>query len=409
MFRRLRVQLTAWYLSILALVLTIFGAGTLLISRTIFLNSLDDANRRALAPIVESFAKDDDSLVDLIHELSELTLDKDEHLALLTTRGKVLYARGVQLDPEPPLRQGGSHHEGGPNALRLYVTPLEQHGVIKGHLRIGRSLAGPIQTMRVLALTMGAMIPLALLIAWTGGTLLAAHAVRPVEEAMSRERQFTRDASHELRTPLAVILSQAQLALEHPELPAPVRGKLEVVIDTARKMGTLVADLLTLGRGDAGIQGPMLRLSLADLVEEEVEAMEAVAHERGKALELIPPTDGAWIDGDPGRLGQLVRNLLDNALRYGTAPLRVRVSTEGDAVRLAVSNAGTPLTAADQKQLFDRFYRAESGRALNPEGTGLGLAIARTIARAHGGDLTVQSNEQETRFTLRLPRASTRA
>lgn len=404
MFRRLKLRLTAWYLSVLALVLLSFGAGTFLITHRMLVASLDDANRRALAPIVARFAAEDDTLGDLTHELSELVLERDEHLAVLTPRGKVLYARGVQLDPEPPLTLGASRH-GGPTPLRLFVAPLVQDGVLKGHLRIGRSVGSARQTMAILGWTMGGLIPLALLVAWAGGSLLATQAVRPVEAAMERERQFTRDASHELRTPLTILLTQAQLAREAPDLPPATAAKLDVVIDTARKMASLVEDLLTLGRGDAGLHGPTLRFSLAELVEDEVAALSSVARAQGRTLELAAPADGAWVDGDPGRLGQVVRNLLDNAVRYGDPPLSVRVATEPDGVSLTVTNAGGALSAHDQRHVFDRFYRAEAGRARHPSGTGLGLAIARTIARAHGGELSVRSNAEGTAFTLRLPGA----
>ncbi|HEY9855095.1 MAG TPA: HAMP domain-containing sensor histidine kinase [Stenomitos sp.] len=404
MFRRLRARLTAWYLSILALALVLFGFGTLLSTRTLLVHNLDVTNRQVLRPSLERFASREDSLTDITHELDELALEPGEHLAVLTPKGKVRFSRGVRLDREPPLVVGSSWH-GGPTPLRIYIAPLRQNGEVKGYLRIGRSLDAGLRAMRLLAWTMAAMVPLVLLVAWAGGRWLSAKAVQPVEAAMERERQFTRDASHELRTPLTVILTQAQLAMEQPDLAPSVRSKLGVIETTARKMRSLVEDLLTLGRGDAGLHGSTLRFSLLELVEDELEALAPLAQERGLAFDLAPPSDGRWVEGDPGRLGQVVRNLLDNALRYGQAPIRVSFGPDPDAVTLRVSNAGPPLSATDRERLFDRFYRAEAGRARNPEGTGLGLAIARAIARAHHGDLTVHSEAGTTAFTLRLPRA----
>lgn len=408
MFQRLRHQLTGWYLSILAVVLVVFALGTVLAAGAMLRAEVDEGNRRALAPILQSFASDDSTIAEIIHELSELALAENEHLALLTPRGRVLYARGLQLDPEPAVQRGVSLYHGRA-PLRLFVEPLERDGTVRGYLRIGRSVEGIRSTMHIMMLTMAAMIPLALLIAWLGGRWLAAKAVRPIEEAMARERQFTRDASHELRTPLSVVLSQAQLALDQPEVTPALQTKLEVIVRTVRKMGALVEDLLTLGRGDAGIHGKTLRFSLEEVVEEEVQALESLAAERGIRFELSPATDGAWVDGDPGRLAQVVRNLLDNALRYGQAPIRIGFASEADVVSLSVSNAGEGISPGEQARLFDRFHRSQAGRALNPDGTGLGLAIARAIARAHRGDLTMCSTEAATVFTLRLPRATDHA
>lgn len=408
MFRHLRHQLTAWYLSILALVLVAFGVGSFLATQALLLGAIDETNRRSLAPYLERFGSHDESMAELVHELSELGIGERDHLAILTPRGRVLFARGQQLDPEPPLQLGASNYPG-TAPMRLYLAPLKQPYHMKGYVRIGRSLDGSQQALRIMALTMGTMIPLALLLAWVGGSWLAVKAVRPVEEAMARERQLTRDASHELRTPLSVLLSQAQLALEGPDLPAPLASKLEVIVKTVRKMSTLVEDLLTLGRGDAGIQGKPLRFSLMEVVEDELQALDPLATEHGASFELSPASDGAWVTGDPGQVAQVIRNLLDNALRYGRAPIRLSFGCTPESVSLSVSNAGEPLTSEDLERVFDRFFRADAGRALNPDGSGLGLAIARAIARAHGGDLVARSSEAETVFTLRLPKASGRS
>lgn len=407
MLQRLKRRLSTYYLSVLALILVGYGLGVYVSTRTVLLQGFDEVNRHALANSVGAFQVHGASLSSVYHELDEIGLEQGEHLALLSPDGRVLYARGPHLETEPPLTPGAgtyrSHDAHG--ALRMLVVPLEKGGRTHGYLRICQSLTETDRTLRTLALTLAGLVPLGLLIAWLGGRWLVGIAAKPLEEALERERQFTRDASHELRTPLSVVLAHAQLGLTQ-ELPAAARDKLELVVATTRKMNALVADLLALGRIDAGGGGTSLRFSLAELLEEEGEALAPLAQARQVRLELPAAPGGAWVLGDPARIGQVVRNLLDNAIRY-TPPggwVRAELHAEHLAIALEVTNPGPVIPPEERKRVFERFHRLEAARAANPDGSGLGLAIARAIARAHGGELTLASSSAEgTTFRLRLP------
>ncbi|MNY04590.1 Alkaline phosphatase synthesis sensor protein PhoR [compost metagenome] len=180
-----------------------------------------------------------------------------------------------------------------------------------------------------------------------------------------------------------------------------------MIVATTRKMNALVADLLALGRIDAGGGGAPLRFALAELLEEEGEALAPLAQARGVALAVTAQPDGAWVHGDPARIGQVVRNLLDNAIRYTPqgGAVRAGLQVEPGAIVLEVSNTGPSIPPEQQRLVFERFHRLDAGRAANPDGSGLGLAIARAIAKAHGGELFLAaSNARETTFRLRLPR-----
>ncbi len=406
MFQQAKRRLTLWNLSVLFLLVGLFALGTFVATRAVLLQGLDDTNRHLLAPTLEAFGRDDEDLTDVAHELSELALDDDDHLALMTARGHVVYARGRQLDPEPVVTPGAVTVGSPP--LRLFTAPLTRDGTVRGYLRIGHSAEGTHDALRGLGIALALMLPAALLLAWLGGRWLTARALAPIEAALLRERELTRDASHELRTPLTVLLNQAQLALESPEATGSVRERLERMVRTLRGMSALVSDLLLLGRADAGLGEAAMRFSLAEVVEEEVAAFGGLARERGMAIEASVGDEAGWVRGDPAQLARVVRNLLDNALRYGDRDTAVRValSRSGGAVLLEVTNAGPAIPAPERDRLFERFARLPAGRSANPEGAGLGLALARAIARAHGGDLFLGASTAEaTSFGLRLPAA----
>ena len=310
------------------------------------------------------------------------------------------------LDPEPALHPG-SFTQRGPDPMRLLVLPLLREGETVGYLRVGQSLVGPEQALGSLAMALATAAPLTITLAWLAGSGLARRSLEPVAEAFERERQFTRDASHELRTPLSVVLSHAQLALADPELSSATRDKLRIVERSARRMADLVGDLLTLGRADIGLHDAAVVFSLEDLVEEEVEALAPIAAARGLTIAFTAGPGGGAVRGEPSRLAQAVRNLLENALSYTIAPARIAVTLQEQAGRLAltVSDPGPGIPPAEQARIFERFVRLEEARQLNPEGSGLGLAIARAVARAHGGDLTLDSRPGRTDFTLWLPAA----
>lgn len=402
----LKRRLTAFHLLVLVSVLALYGIGAYGIFRYTMIRGLDDVNARLLMPVVAEFDHQHEGYAEVIHELSEVPIEEREHLALLTRKGRVIYARGVQLDPEPEL-QPGSFTQRGRDPMRLLVLPLERDGEIIGYLRVGQSLIGPERAIGNLALGLAALAPLALGLAYFGGSWLAGRAVLPVEAAIERERQFTRDASHELRTPLSVLLSHAQLALADRELPPPAREKLAIIERSARRMAFLVNDLLTLGRADMGASDAAFEFSLEELVEEEVEALMPLAEERGLDIAFEPPGGQSRIRGEPERIAQAVRNLLDNAVRYAQAPGRISVSLKERAGRMAltVSDPGPGIPRAEQERIFERFVRLEDARELSPEGSGLGLPISRAVARAHGGDLTLEAAPERTAFTLWLPMA----
>ena len=144
-------------------------------------------------------------------------------------------------------------------------------------------------------------------------------------------------------------------------------------------------------------------MALADEVGVLLDYFEALAEDRGLALAV---SGSGEVFGDGPMLRRAIANLLSNAIRHADRGSTVRVTIEAggaEGPRLSVANRGSEIPADALPRLFDRFYRSDPARRRDGEGAGLGLAIARSIVRAHGGDIRVQSSGGETRFECRFP------
>lgn len=227
-----------------------------------------------------------------------------------------------------------------------------------------------------------------------------------LQVAFDKQTRFIADASHELRTPVSVVLSQCEHALYRQRTPEEYRQALEVCLRSSRRMKRLIDDLLFLARADAGrlVLRPV-EMNLATAVAHYVELLGPLAVELGVELktELLP----AQLLGDPDRLGQVITNLVVNAIRYNRPGGQVVVHTgcQDQSVLLQVRDNGIGIPPEDQARLFQRFYRADTARTQDDDtGTGLGLSLVYEIVTAHGGTIDVQSAPSEgTTVRVRLP------
>ena len=226
-----------------------------------------------------------------------------------------------------------------------------------------------------------------------------------LESAFEQQVRFTADASHELRTPLSVILAHIELALSRPRPVEEYREALATCGRAAGRMKTMVEDLLTLARADAGqLELKAEPVDLASVAEEAVELLDALARRRGVTLDI--EAHPAVVAGDAGRLAQVATNLITNAILYnkpgGSVTVVTRINAE-DSV-LTVADTGVGISEADLPSLFRRFHRADPARSREHGGSGLGLAICRSIVEAHGGRIAVESRSGiETTVTVRIP------
>lgn len=233
---------------------------------------------------------------------------------------------------------------------------------------------------------------------------------RTTEADVSRAHtDFVANASHELRTPLASIIGYVETLEEGgPAVDAEAQKRfLSIVLREARRMLSLVEDLLSLSHAEAEKHDhPTEPLDLGKLAARVVGE---VASLRGKEqVQLVAAADGAMVAGDSTQLEQLLRNLIDNALKYGGADSPVEVSVaapQANTIELAVTDHGPGIAPEHLPHLTRRFYRTDPGRSRASGGTGLGLAIVKHIVERHRGKLDITSTLGEgTRVTVSLPK-----
>jgi len=218
-----------------------------------------------------------------------------------------------------------------------------------------------------------------------------------------RLRRFVADASHELRTPLTSIRGYAELFRRGAEArPEDLARSMAAIETEAARMGVLVDDLLLLARLDQGRPLELERVDLGTVAGEAVGAARAIDPSREVSLEI---EGEVVVDGDAGRLRQVLDNLLDNARVHtpdGT-PAHVRVIRQGDDVLVTVSDEGPGLSPEARRRVFERFYRDDGARSRETGGAGLGLAIVAAITEAHGGAVRVLEGDGGAAFEVRLP------
>jgi signal transduction histidine kinase len=227
---------------------------------------------------------------------------------------------------------------------------------------------------------------------------------RALDDTERRRVRLVSDVAHELRTPLTTIRGYAEGMLDG--VIPPDAEVLTAVLDHVERLERLAADLGTLSRADEGrLELQLARIDIAALTRSVVSSFQHAAGEAGVQLVATGP-DRVVAMADRDRLGQVLANLIGNAVTYTPPGGRVVVDVAGDAAvcTVAVADTGIGLVPDDLDRVFDRFYRVE-GVERPPGGSGIGLGIARAIARAHGGDVTAASDGpgHGATFTLHLP------
>jgi signal transduction histidine kinase len=228
-----------------------------------------------------------------------------------------------------------------------------------------------------------------------------------LQEGERLKDEFFALVSHELRTPLTSIIGYLELVLDdEEELSEEARRFLEVVERTAKRLLRLVGDMLFVAQVEAGrLSLESHAVDLERVTSESVEAARPAAERSGVELTLqvepVPP-----IQGDRDRFGQMLDNLISNALKFTPDDGRVdvRLADGGDRAIVEVSDTGMGIPDAEQQRLFERFFRASSATSRAVPGAGLGLTIVKTIVEAHGGNVSLTSVEGEgTTVRVELP------
>jgi two-component system sensor histidine kinase BaeS len=233
--------------------------------------------------------------------------------------------------------------------------------------------------------------------------------VEIIRRDRDRSRDFLADVSHELRTPLAALRTFNELLKEGAaDDPAARSEFLESSGQQIERLDWLAQNLLELSKLDSGLV--LLDLRPDDLraaVETAVEQSAAAARRRGIALKLHLPDAPIRIRHDPQRIGQVVANLVANAVKFTQrgGSVSVDVAATSDGARIEVTDTGVGIDATELPHIFERFYRGSRANEARGSGSGLGLAIVRSIVDMHGGTVEVESRiGTGSRFTVTLPR-----
>lgn len=227
-----------------------------------------------------------------------------------------------------------------------------------------------------------------------------------LQQDFARLTGFSGDLAHELRTPITNMLTQVQVVLAHPRSNEAYRETLASCAEELQQLAQTVGDLLYLAQAEAPGALPSREPVPLDAVADALlEFYEPLAEDR----QLTLRREGmARVNGNRLMPHRAIANLLSNALKHAAAgsEVRMRLAEAEGLCRISVHNIGMPIAIEALLRLFDRFYRGERGRH---EGAGLGLAITRAIAQAHGGSVSVVSDEAGTVFEMVLPVAQRQA
>lgn len=287
---------------------------------------------------------------------------------------------------------------------RRFTTPLRQL------TEASRALAEGDLSRRVPAATLraGSSELAALAVQFNAMAERVSESVEISRRDRDRSRDFLADVSHEFRTPLAALRTFNQLLMEHAGDDPDARAEfLESSAGQIERLDWLAQNLLELSKLDSGLV--LLDLRPDDLraaVESAVQQNDTVAVRRGVRLDLDLPDRPVRIRHDPPRIGQVVSNLVANALKFtprgGEVHVLVAAAADGGA-RIEVTDTGVGIDPTELPNIFERFYRGSRLNEARGSGSGLGLAIVRSIVDMHGGSITVESSAAGSRFSVWLP------
>lgn len=222
--------------------------------------------------------------------------------------------------------------------------------------------------------------------------------------SFAQATRFSADAAHELKTPLAVLQGDLERGVQEAAAGSEEQARYSRLLDQVQRLKAITRKLLLLATADAGkLQLRLEGFKLSEAVQAACEDAAILAPELSLRKEIAP---GIVVMADADLLPQVIQNLLSNAAAYNQphGAISVHLRRQEARVLLTVANTGPGIAAGDRGRIFERFYRGDRARSRERGGTGLGLSLAREIARAHGGDLVLDSSPPGfTSFTLVLP------
>ncbi len=459
----LRVRLTLWYGTALALVLIIFSVVLYAITARSLRDTVDESLEDTAMTAVRSLEErgflpliNEEELLSQFPELTRI----DKFFQIFSPSGTITIRSPNIKQHEVPLSrialdtafagqrifESAKYPKEPP--LRLISVPIMYRGNLLYIVQVGTSMESVGETLQRFLVLLVVAIPIALAVSLAGGWFLAGRALRPVDKitlaaqriaagdlsqrlsipaahdeigrlaatfnnmigrldtSFRQIRQFTSDASHELRTPLTVMKGETDLVLRRPRSLDDYKLVLESNLEEIDRMTRIVDELLFLSRADMGeVRVESLPVAMESLVEDIHRQAKLLAQDRNIEV-LLGTVMPVVVQGDDLRLRELLLNLVENAMKYSHPGGKVEISllNDGREARLSVTDQGIGIAPADHKKIFQRFYRTDVARGHTKKGTGLGLAICAWIVELHKGRIEVKSDlGHGSAFTVVLP------
>jgi len=228
------------------------------------------------------------------------------------------------------------------------------------------------------------------------GTVFVLNDITKLRNLEIIRRDFVSSVSHELRTPLTVITGYAETLLDGAMLePEHATPFLQIILKASQQLAALVNDVLDLSRIESGyINYQFSAVDLKSIVQKSVQLLQHEVDKKQIRLKINISEELPPVYADPRYLDIVIRNLLDNAIKYvddSNGKIRISAFKNGEAIRLEVEDNGIGISKSDLDRIFERFYRVDKARSRERGGTGLGLAIVKHIILAHKGNVEVRS------------------
>jgi two-component system phosphate regulon sensor histidine kinase PhoR len=319
----------------------------------------------------------------VVDELGRVRLVNDAASRMLKLDASAVGRRYLEVvrNPEVVAQVGHALHGETPPGVELALTLDQSQAVV--------ARAAPVSADR------------------RGGVVIVLHDITDLRRADRIRRDFVANVSHELRTPLTAIRGYVEALLDAPAGPSDTRRFLQIIAKHSARMETLVKDLLRLARLDAGQEViEPVPCSVDTLFRGVVGALAPVIEARDQRVLIEVTEDGREVLGDPARLHDVLRNLVENASSYAPehSTITLRASREGASTHVSVLDEGPGIPEPDLARIFERFYRVDKARSRETGGTGLGLSIVKHLVELHGGRVTARNRpEGGAEFTVALP------
>ena len=447
----IRAKLTIWYTALVAVSLVTFGAILYIALSKSLTTSIDNrllsltnmVSKAVFKPGTLALPQDFDIFLEHFFGIKV----SGNFIQLLDKQGKIIFTSSTLGKSHIPLYNttyqqainGGITYETiygiEKYPTRVITFPLLENGGVIAILQIGAPMQESTAVINALFYVLAIVIPFAIMLGSIVGWFFVKQAISPVDEItrMARKieagslnerlnvsvpmdeigrlaetfndmiarlelsfkqvKQFTADASHELKTPLTVLKGEMEIALKTEKTVEGLREIIKSSLEEVDKMSAIVKSLLDLARIDSRIKLPIDKIRLEEIIEERFNQTMPLARSKGVDMEIMK-IEKVVVIGDMLRIGQLIFNLIDNAIKYTVIGGSIEISLEqknGWAI-ITVLDTGIGIAKEDIPYIFDRFYRVDKARTRAEGGVGLGLSICKEIIDAHEGRIEVESD-----------------